>query len=70
MQQGSTIGNGNRRNRTRHVLGAQRGAFKRVDRDIDSRPFAGSDRLANVKHRRLVPLALSDHDRAVNRQPV
>jgi hypothetical protein len=26
--------------------------------------------LADVKHRRLIPLALSDDDRSVNRQPV
>ena len=56
--------------RARHVLGAQRRAFERIDRDIDLRAVLVADRLADEQHRRLVALALPDHDRAVDRQLV
>jgi hypothetical protein len=70
MQQGSAVRDGDGGNGPRHVLGTQRGAFERIDSDIDPRPLSGSDSLADVKHRRLVPLAFSDDDGSVNRQPV
>jgi len=38
--------------------------------DIDGRPRAGADFLTDVEHRRLVALALADHHRAADRQPV
>ena len=56
--------------RARHVLGAQRRALERIDGDVDLRAVAAADLLADEQHRRLVALALADHDRAVDRQPV
>ena len=56
--------------RARHVLGAQRGAFERIDRDVDLGPVAGADLLADEQHRRLVALALPDHHGADDRQLV
>ena len=56
--------------RARHVLGAQRRAFERIDRDVDLRPGFRADLLADEQHRRFVALALADHDRAVDRQLV
>ena len=40
---------------------ADRGALQRVERDIEAGALAGADRLADVEHRGLVPLALADH---------
>ena len=57
-------------NRARHVLGAQRRAFERIDRDIDLRAGLAPHLLADEQHRRLVALALADHDGAVDRQLV
>src|SRR5205823_2411947 len=37
-------------------------ALERVDGDVDLGPLAGADLLAVVEHRRLVLLALADHD--------
>jgi hypothetical protein len=54
----------------RLVLGAERRAFERIERDIDVRPVAGADFLADIEHRRFVALALADHDRAPDGQPV
>ena len=54
---------GDHRQRVRHVLGGQRGALERVERDVDAGAVAGADLLADVEHRRLVALALADdHD--------
>ena len=54
----------------RHVLGAQRRALQRIERDVDLRAAAGADLLADEQHRRLVALALADDDGAVDRQIV
>ena len=70
MQQRAAIGHRHRRDRAGHVLGAQRGAFERIDRDIDLRPGVEPDLLADEQHRRLVALALADHDGAFDRQLV
>ena len=56
--------------RIRQVLGADRGAFERIERDIDCGAILGADFLADIEHRRLVALALADHHRAVDRQTV
>ncbi len=48
------------------ALGGDRGALQRIECDVELRAFAGADRLADVEHRRLVPLALADHDDAVD----
>ena len=49
-------------------LGGDRGAFERIERDVDARAGAlrRADLLADVEHRRLVALALADHDGAVD----
>ena len=70
MQQRAAVGHRHGGDRARHVLGAQRGAFERIDRDIDLRAGVVADFLADEQHRRLVALALADHDGAVDRQLV
>ena len=70
VQQGAGLGHRQRRDRARHVLGAQRGAFQRIDRDVDLGAGPGADLLADEQHRRFVHLALADHDGAVDRQRV
>ena len=52
------------------VLGADRRAFERIERDIDRRTFARADFLADVEHRRLVPLTLADHHCALDGEAV
>ena len=56
--------------RAGHVLGAEGGAFERIDRDIDLGAVLVADLLADEEHGRLVALALADHDGAVDRQLV
>ena len=56
--------------RARHVLGAQRRAFQRIDGDVDLRTGGRAHALADEQHRRLVALALADHDRSVDGQAV
>ncbi len=70
MQQRAAIGHGDGGDRARHVLGAERGAFERIDRDIDLRAALVADLLADEQHGRLVELALADHHGAVDRQLV
>ena len=52
------------------ALGGEPGALQRVDGDIDLGRAAVADPLAVVEHRRLVLLALADHDDAVHRHRV
>ncbi len=47
-------------------LRRQRRALERIDGDVDLRRRAVADLLAVVEHRRLVLLALADHDDAVH----
>ena len=47
--------------------GCERRAVDRVDRDVGHRGRAVADALAVEEHRRLVLLALADHDDAVHR---
>ena len=56
--------------RARHPERRQPRALERVDRDVDLRRRAVADLLAVVEHRRLVLLALADHDEAVHRDRV
>ena len=70
MQQRSAFGHGDGGDRAGHVLGAQSGAFERIDRDIHFRPPPVAHPLADEKHGRLVELALADDDGAVDRQLV
>ncbi|MGY2995819.1 hypothetical protein ACVWWD_004626 [Mesorhizobium sp. URHB0026] len=69
-QQAALLGDRDHGERVRQVLGADRRAFERIKRDIDRRPFAGPDLLADIEHRRLVPLALADHHRALDGEAV
>src|SRR3546814_4342458 len=55
--------------RSRAALRGDRGAFERVERDVDLRA-AAADLLADVEHRCLVALALADHDGAVDLEVV
>ena len=53
-----------------HPPGGQGGPLERIDRDVHSWRAAVADLLAVVEHRRLVLLALADHDDAVHRHGV
>ena len=68
MQERSALGNCDHSNRPRQILGAQRGPFERIDRDVEIRPDASSDLFADEEHRRFVPLAFADHNRALDRE--
>ncbi|MGY2935723.1 hypothetical protein ACVWZ6_005325 [Bradyrhizobium sp. GM6.1] len=70
MQQSTAVGHRHGGDRARHVLGAQRGAFERVDRDVDLRAGVHADLLADEEHRRLVAFALADDDGALDRELV
>jgi hypothetical protein len=70
MQERTAIGHRHGRDRAGHVLGAQRRAFERIDGDINLGTGIEPDLLADEKHRRLVALALADHDGAFDRQLV
>ena len=52
------------------ALGAEARPLERVDGDVDPRRAAVADLLAVEEHRRLVLLALADHDDAVHRDRV
>ena len=60
----------NDRQRVRHCLGGQRGAFQRIQRDVHLDALARPDFLADEQHRRLVALALADNDGPIDRQAV
>ena len=64
------LGEGDHRQRRGHPARGQRRALERVDGDVDDRRAAVADLLAVVEHRRLVLLALADHDDAVHRHRV
>ena len=51
-------------------LAHKRGAFQRIDGDVDLRSVLAADLLADEQHRRFVALALADHHGAVDRQLV
>jgi hypothetical protein len=68
MQQRAALGDGDYRDGAGHVLGAQGGALARVDGNVEARAISGSNLLANEQHRCFVPLALTDHDLAIDRQ--
>jgi hypothetical protein len=66
----AAVGQRDRGERVRHPVGAELRPLERVDRDVDLRRRSVADLLAVVEHRRLVLLALSDHDGAVHRDVV
>ncbi len=70
MEQRAALGHRHGGDRARHVLGAQGGALERIDGDVDLRAGIDADLLADEQHRRLVALALADHDGALDRQLV
>ncbi len=70
VQQRAVLGHGQGGDGARHVLGAQRRAFERIDGDVDLGAGLGADLLADEQHRRLVHFALPDHHGAVDRQIV
>ena len=69
-QQAALLGDRDDGERVGQVLGADRRAFERIERDVDLRALAGADLLADIEHRRLVALALADHDRALDGEAV
>ena len=69
-QQAALFRDGNDGERVGQVLGADRGAFERIERDIHARAPAGADFLADVEHRRLVALPLADDHGALDGEPV
>ena len=60
------LGDRDHGDRVRLALGGEARALERVDRDVDLRAVAVADLLAVVEHRRLVLLALADHDDAAH----
>ena len=66
----AALGEGDHREGAGHAEGAEPGPLERVDGDVDHGRAAVADLLAVVEHRRLVLLALADHDDAVHRDRV
>ena len=62
MQQSAALRGREDRDGVRATLGHQVRAFERIDRDVEVGPIASADVLADVQHRRFVPLAFADHD--------
>ena len=56
--------------RVGQALGGDGRAFERIERDVDLGAAAEPDLLADIEHRRLVALALADHDGAVDGERV
>ena len=70
VEQIAFFGDGNNSQRIRQVLGADRRAFQRIESDINVRPLFGADFFADIKHRRFIAFAFTDHDRASNRKAI
>jgi len=75
MEQAATFGRGQDSQRIRRSGGAQIRALERIDGDVDwriraRRAVSHPDLLANVEHRRLVALAFTNDDGAVDRNRV
>ena len=51
------------------AIGADRGPFQRIQRDIHFRS-PGTDLFTDVEHRRLIPLAFSDDDGSIDGEGV
>ena len=66
VEQAARFGDGEHREAVRTGLGADRRAFQRIERDVDRRAVAAADLFPDEQHRRLVALALADHDGAVD----
>ena len=70
VEHGAALGQRDHRQGVRLAARGERRSLQRVDRDVDVRRAAVADLLAVVEHRRLVLLALADHDDAVHRHRV
>jgi hypothetical protein len=68
MQKRAVLRQSERGDGARHILGAKRRALQWIDRNIDFRSGSGADLLADEQHRRLIHLALADHNRAIDRK--
>ena len=66
----AALGKGDHGQGAGHAERAEAGSLERVDGDVDDRRAAVADLLAVEEHRRLVLLALADHDDAVHRDRV
>ena len=64
VEQAAAFGHGEHHQRIGLVLGAEGDAFERIDGNIDLRPAAGADRLADIEIVAFVLLALADDDAA------
>ena len=63
------FGHRHHRNRSELVLCCKIRALEWIDRDIDLGTLPGSDLLADIEHRRLIPLALADDDLTIDIEP-
>ena len=61
---------GNHGQRVGHVLGGQRGAFQRVQRDVHAGAVAGANLFPDEQHRCFVALAFANHHHARDVQQV
>ena len=61
MQHGTARAHGDYGQSVWHILGCQRRAFQRVQRDINARTFACSNLFTDVQHRGFVAFAFADH---------
>src|SRR3546814_1567449 len=67
IEEAALLGDGEDGERVGPGLGGYGGALQRIERDVDARPamIRLADLLADIEHRRLVPLTFADDDRAV-----
>ena len=70
VEEAAVIGHGHHGQRIGEALGGDRGAFERIERDVDLGAGAGADLFADIEHRRLVALAFADDDGAVDLEAV
>ena len=64
VQQAAAGRDGEHGERVGHGFCGQRGAFQRIERNVDFRALPGADFLADIEHRGFVAFALADHDAA------
>ena len=72
VEQVAFLGHGQHGERIGSGLGGDRGAFQRIERDVDlgAGALGRADLFADIEHRRFVALALADHYGSVHRQLV
>ena len=66
VEEMAALGEGDHREGVRPAVRDRVGAFQGIERNVDLGTFSRADRLADVEHRRFVPLPLADDDRALN----